>query len=450
MEEYKSSDIYENLSREELIKLVRIHTERSKIILQMEEYSMFRYDVEADTMYLWTCDKETGKVKSIRFPGYKESKPSYFISKKDSARIVDTIEKVLSDPGYPKTGSVQFRHVDGHLIECEYTAVSYSNGTIHSIVGQMVDYFRTTKALKKTIETMNEYIDTIDSLKSGYESVLSANLENHTFKVLKGSPTLLEGLKDAKTIFDLASGYAKLFVEEQYFEGFVNFISPDTLGERLYGVQYISYDYVDKSLGWVHARIVPEKYDLDGNVVQVLFTSEISNREGNLSYLQVAAGEDMLTGLYDRSKGERMVNEWIGLRQPAVFAIFDCDHFKQINDTLGHPVGDIVIKKIARAMREVFPKDVILRLGGDEFVIYHMDTGLASMGKREVLAIFDVLRQRFSEISIPELKGKKITVSGGLVLNRAIQPTNFDKLYHKADIELYRAKQTRNGTISMA
>ncbi len=71
------------------------------------------------------------------------------------------------------------------------------------------------------------------------------------------------------------------------------------------------------------------------------------------------------------------------------------------------------------------------------------------MGKREVLAIFDVLKQRFSEISIPELKGKKITVSGGLVFNRAIQPTNFDKLYHKADIELYRAKQTRNGTISM-
>ena len=450
MIEYKTGDLYDSMSREELVKLLRVHEARYKIIVQMDEYSLFRYDVETDTMFFWTSDKEEG-FKSFRFPNYRENKPSYFKSESESHRIPDEIDKLLNDPNYPKTGAIQFRHKDGHLIECEYTAVKDRDGKIHTIAGQLVDYFRTPNALRQTIESMNDYIATIEGLKSGYETVLSINLTDLTFKVVKGTQVVLEGSKNISNVIDFAMAYAKYNIDEQYYEGFINFISPNTLAERMYGIKYISYDYLEKNLGWVHGRIVPAQYDNDGNVSMVLFTSEVTNDSTNkINYLQVVAGQDSLTGLYNRAKGEAMINEWIGLRQPAVFALFDCDHFKLINDTMGHPIGDVVLSEVAKAMREAFPKDVVMRLGGDEFIIYHLDPELPKKGDREILEIFDEMKKKVRDISIPELRGKKITISGGVAVNKGMLPTNFDKLYHKADIELYHSKQTRNGTISVA
>ena len=55
--------------------------------------------------------------------------------------------------------------------------------------------------------------------------------------------------------------------------------------------------------------------------------------------------------------------------------IFDLDKFKQINDTLGHPEGDLVLQKFARCLLEVFGSDnFVARLGGDEFIVYSDDT----------------------------------------------------------------------------
>lgn len=447
-QQYNPEEYVSKLDIEELKNLIKSHDARYRIIVQMNKLSLFRYEKSSDTMYFWG-EGPNGDFINMRIDNYLQEKPSEVFDKSEKEHIPETIIKILNDPEYPKTGAEVFRNKDGQLVECEYTTVDDSNGTPRTIVGQVVDYFRTPKALQRTIDNMNNYIATIEGLKSGYETVLAIDLTDYSFQIVKATPEVVQGAKQCSSVLELAKVFAHYFIDEKHHPGFQEFVDPTTLASRLYGFKYISYDYLTKNLGWVHARIVPTVYDEDGNVTQALFTTEETN-EGlaQMNYLKVAAERDALTGLFNRHKGEQEIGISLTEKTPAIFAVFDCDHFKMINDTLGHPVGDKVLTAIANAMKSVFNQDVVMRLGGDEFIIFITNPELIEPLIKNKPNIFDSFTKKINEIKISELKGRKISLSGGYTYYNGIFPTTFDKLYHKADRALYQAKQTRNGTIS--
>ncbi len=158
------------------------------------------------------------------------------------------------------------------------------------------------------------------------------------------------------------------------------------------------------------------------------------------SYQQLAE-EDGLTRVPNRSGVYRRVNELLegGQGRPCTFFIIDVDDFKGINDTYGHPVGDSVLKALARHLRNtVRHDDVVGRLGGDEFVVFCM--GLGEGGARESLA------QRLRAWSFPHGRaGEEAldidgpTLSMGVVSSPDSMVT-IDDLYALADAALYRAK----------
>ena len=120
---------------------------------------------------------------------------------------------------------------------------------------------------------------------------------------------------------------------------------------------------------WV---MVNENRTGEGNTI-VLYTdiSEIKQREGEISYL---AHHDSLTGLANRTTFLAKIEE-AGARHRRwgeKFTVFmmDLDRFKNVNDTLGHPAGDVMLKETARRLKSVLSEtDVLARLGGDEFAI---------------------------------------------------------------------------------
>lgn len=79
---------------------------------------------------------------------------------------------------------------------------------------------------------------------------------------------------------------------------------------------------------------------------------------------------DGLTGLWNRSYLTTKIHEVLARGSQAAYLIVDVDHFKSVNDKLGHIKGDEVLKRIAHMMAEAFPDDIVARLGGDEFVIF--------------------------------------------------------------------------------
>jgi diguanylate cyclase (GGDEF)-like protein len=112
--------------------------------------------------------------------------------------------------------------------------------------------------------------------------------------------------------------------------------------------------------------------------------------------------------------------------------IIDIDHFKKINDTYGHDIGDEILKEIANVVRKVIRKsDIFCRWGGEEFVIILPDTNIKD-AKKVAEKIRNIIAH--SEFT----KGLKVTVSIGV--SEKIE--DFETTFKQADINLYKAKQS--------
>ncbi|MGH7689257.1 MAG: GGDEF domain-containing protein, partial [Gemmatimonadaceae bacterium] len=111
--------------------------------------------------------------------------------------------------------------------------------------------------------------------------------------------------------------------------------------------------------------------------------------------------------------------------------------FKTINDSRGHPVGDLVLQQLAAIMKSTArDTDTVARLGGDEFVIVLPDTGWEG-----AVAFAERLRRRVQDFGFgAEASPATATVSIGVALARGTDPISPDVLLHEADRSLYKAK----------
>jgi diguanylate cyclase (GGDEF)-like protein len=154
-------------------------------------------------------------------------------------------------------------------------------------------------------------------------------------------------------------------------------------------------------------------------------------------------GTDALTSCMNRRALEsRLKAEWrLAKRRPnaqLALAAIDVDHFKQINDTRGHPVGDIVLQQLAGIMRSTArDTDAVARFGGDEFVILLTDTGWQG-----ALTFAERLRRRVDDFTFgPPGNPMTITISVGVALAKGTDAISSDELLKEADRSLYKAKQ---------
>jgi diguanylate cyclase (GGDEF)-like protein len=166
---------------------------------------------------------------------------------------------------------------------------------------------------------------------------------------------------------------------------------------------------------------------------------DITERRRAEAQIAQLAHYDALTELCNRSRfQEELQQVETRVKRGECFALFclDLDRFKEVNDSLGHPVGDLLLKAVASRLRDcVRESDVVARLGGDEFAILQIGACLPN----EATALASRLVE---SISIPyELMNHQVTVgvSVGIALapNDAVDP---DALLRNADMALYRAK----------
>jgi two-component system cell cycle response regulator len=151
---------------------------------------------------------------------------------------------------------------------------------------------------------------------------------------------------------------------------------------------------------------------------------------------------DDLTGLYNRRYFDRHLNVLLGKAQSQerelAVMILDIDHFKAVNDTYGHDVGDIVLREFsARLKRNIRGVDLACRFGGEEFVVLMPDTDVVNA---EVVA--ERVRQATAErpFDVGPRRPLSVTVSVGVSFNETGADTP-ETLIKRADVALYRAKR---------
>jgi diguanylate cyclase (GGDEF)-like protein len=178
----------------------------------------------------------------------------------------------------------------------------------------------------------------------------------------------------------------------------------------------------------------------------------ISRINNNLDYVRLIeqkarlANTDFLTGLSNRkylmdtmeifhANAARGNIEYI-------VGLLDIDHFKLVNDTYGHAAGDIVLKNLAKIMKEEFRNsDIVARIGGEEFCVV-----LTSIADQNIFPTFEKLRERVQSEKVDIGDGVHIsyTVSIGICATLA---ANFEDMLKTADEMLYKAKRSGRNKI---
>ncbi|WP_340679130.1 diguanylate cyclase [Paraglaciecola sp.] len=156
--------------------------------------------------------------------------------------------------------------------------------------------------------------------------------------------------------------------------------------------------------------------------------------------LKDLATRDSLTGILNRGSFFETAQHLLVLAQrqksPASFVLMDLDHFKIVNDTYGHFVGDKVLIHFTHTIGTFLRKsDLFGRLGGEEFALFLPDTGID-----EAFLLADKIRKTIGD-SMLQVDGKTITYTVSLGLESSMaQYDSINELFKRADMKLYGAK----------
>jgi diguanylate cyclase (GGDEF)-like protein/PAS domain S-box-containing protein len=161
--------------------------------------------------------------------------------------------------------------------------------------------------------------------------------------------------------------------------------------------------------------------------------------------LAALARTDALTGLANRRQLEEALASGVARAQrngqPLMMLVLDIDHFKAINDTYGHSIGDAVIREFAVRLREcVYDVDLAARLGGDEFVVLIEYSPQADVGEAVAQRIVECLRTPISAGTV------SLAVSSSIGVGIHFPVRSGERLIELADEALYAAKAAGRAT----
>ena len=166
--------------------------------------------------------------------------------------------------------------------------------------------------------------------------------------------------------------------------------------------------------------------------------------------LRVMATQDPLTGLLNRRGLMACLEMHFRSRTAgsAHLLIVDIDHFKRINDTHGHQMGDLVLGRVAQVLQATARKgDLICRLGGEEFLVVALDIEPAG-----VFLLAERLREAISHSEVPSISAQgpiRCTVTIG-VSESFSHPQALDAVLQQADAALYRGKESGRDRVESA
>ena len=233
---------------------------------------------------------------------------------------------------------------------------------------------------------------------------------------------------------------ARQILEYRIANGSYDGVSPDDYIRRTFREASDVQTLADGRVVSIQRQWLP-----DGGVLTV--HEDITDRRQSEAKVAFMAHHDLLTGLANRTFFMEKIEE-AGARlrrRGEAFSVFmlDLDRFKDVNDSLGHPAGDALLKEMAQRLRSSLREtDVLARLGGDEFAI--LQSGEPHQRDSAIM-----LAVRINEVVARpfELEGRRVTI--GTSIGIALAPQDGvepDDLLKKADLALYRTKsQGRNG-----
>lgn len=327
------------------------------------------------------------------------------------------------------------------LIESD-SAPQDGDGSLWSgVVSDITERKRIEEALRRSSE---EIEDLYDHAPCGYHS-----LDEHGM-IVRMNHTELEWL-----------GYSREeVVSKMHFPDLLTPDSQQTFRESFPRFLKLGYEYdLEFELKRKDGSVLPillgatAVRDADGRLTMSRSTLfDLTERKKLERELERQARIDMLTGLNNRRHFFELAEHELARArrhdQPLAVLMLDVDHFKRVNDTYGHHVGDMVLRKMSEVcIQTLRENDILGRMGGEEFAILFPETG-----RLQALETAERLRQAVANTEVQITQGKSVhfAVSIGVAFFAAAD-VNVDAILKRADAALYEAKNTgRNRVCSEA
>mgnify|MGYP000924594002 CR=1 FL=1 len=157
---------------------------------------------------------------------------------------------------------------------------------------------------------------------------------------------------------------------------------------------------------------------------------------------------DPLTGLANRTRFDMTLDQEMRLSQrsgqPLSLLVLDIDHFKQLNDSQGHPAGDAALKALGRVLRSRArrPRDLVARLGGDEFAVLLPETSAQAAATIATTIHVDLANLGNKPHGSNSSVAPRFTASIGIHTHQSGDDAGPEDVFDRADAALYRAKQS--------
>ena len=292
--------------------------------------------------------------------------------------------------------------------------------------------------VKRILDNISEDQDVVERLKTDDDLV---NQCIKLVKILDVNQATLD-LFEANSKAEILEGLPRVLVEES-LAAFRNELISLVNGEVSHECEIIQQKTTGELInGWLRSSLPPGYEDTWERVfISIIDITERKQTEEKLRFLSF---HDILTGLYNRAYFEEEMTRLGSSRQfPVSIIVCDLDNLKQINDTLGHDIGDQAIKGAAKILGlNVFRKeDVVARTGGDEFVIL-----LPNADMNDNHFILKRLKQAITEFNeSKENDGlyRPISMSCGYAVTQ--QGDSLIEGYKQADADMYRNKKKTKG-----
>ncbi len=183
-------------------------------------------------------------------------------------------------------------------------------------------------------------------------------------------------------------------------------------------------------------------WNYEANELRKTIEQAVLFMQNQISALSLEAHKDTLTGLNNRRTMDRVLQEWQRRKLSFSYIIVDIDHFKSVNDTFGHHVGDAVLQFLAAKMMEsARADDVCCRYGGEEFVILSPGADV-----RNAYQLAETIRQSLE--STPSPTGQCISISAGIAA--ADEHSLLEETKQMADAALYQSKHNGRNRSTIA
>jgi diguanylate cyclase (GGDEF)-like protein/PAS domain S-box-containing protein len=347
----------------------------------------------------------------------------------------DAIRQVASEPIGSRRPNRMRRHVkaDGTLINASMHGHTLPYGGGVGCLAVAIDVTERERA-EEELRRTKSFLDTVLDHVPAAITVKDAVTNRYLLINKKGEDLFDRGRdkivgRTAVELFGSETGHAIAALDHEALEG----NGSEYTGPMLHTG---SNDHVVVSTKKLVIR------DAEGKPEHLLsIIEDITDRVRAAEQSSYMARHDALTGLGNRLLFAERINEALARLTGSVTAfsilLLDLDQFKQVNDSLGHPIGDILLKSVAQRLRDaVGTRDLVVRFGGDEFAIFQQVT---SHQKEAAIALANRIRDRL--VAPYDLAGHRVIVgtSIGIVLVPA-HGTQFDQLMKYADLALYRAK----------